>query len=276
MVRRFRARVLACAVAAVIAGCGGSGKGLDQNGNPIGAGVVALPLTPDFASIQANVFTPICTQCHTGAGAPHGLRLDAGVSYGLLVGVRSDEVPSIFRVSPGNPNASYIIQKLQGTASVGERMPFGGPYLSQATIDVIKQWIQNGALQSSAAPASLKQEAPSLALEFTQPISGTTVAGPLTQIVLGFGAELDTSLVNDTNIAVERVGENGATSIPVAFDIPAGNTQTVVVQPREPLAPGQYRVHLRASNGGALADVGGRTLQSDVDVEFAVAAESAQ
>lgn len=190
--------------------------------------------------------------------------------------MRSDEVPSILRVSPGNPNASYIIQKLQGTASVGERMPFGGPYLSQATIDVIKQWIANGALQSSAAPASPKQEIPSLALEFTQPMSGTTVAGPLSQIVLGFGAELDTSLVNDTTIAVESVGESGATPIPVTFNVPAGNSQTIVVQPREPLAPGQYRVHLRASNGGALADIGGRPLQSDVDVEFAVVAESAQ
>ncbi len=29
-------------------------------------------LTADFQSIQDNVFTPICTKCHQGAGAPEG------------------------------------------------------------------------------------------------------------------------------------------------------------------------------------------------------------
>jgi hypothetical protein len=277
MMRRVRSHALACAVAALVAGCGGSGKGLDQNGNPIGTGAASGGLTPDFASIQANIFTPICAQCHTGAGAPHGLRFDAGVSYGLLVGVPSDEVPSVLRVSPGNPNASYIIQKLQGTAAVGERMPFGGPYLSQATIDVIKQWITNGAQQATAPPTMLpKPSAPSLALEFSQPIAGSTVAGPLAHVVLGFSGELDTSLVNDTTVTVEQLGESGAATIPVALAVPAANPQTLIIQPQVPLAPGQYRVHLRGSNGGALADVGAHALATDLDVEFAVIAESAR
>ena len=74
-----------------VVGCAGNGKGLDQNGQPIGSGgATGGPVTADFQSIQDNVFTPICAQCHIGASAPEGLQLDAGHSYNLLVGVPRD------------------------------------------------------------------------------------------------------------------------------------------------------------------------------------------
>ena len=63
-----------------------------QNGQPI---PIVPPAQSDFQEIQDTVFTPICTQCHIGASAPHGLRLDAANSYALLVNVASDEVPTL-------------------------------------------------------------------------------------------------------------------------------------------------------------------------------------
>jgi hypothetical protein len=142
----LRALCPAFLAAAMLGACGGSGEGLDSNGRPIeSGGASAQPLTADFQSIQDHVFTPICSVCHSGAGAPQGLRLDAANSYSLLVGVPSTEVPSVQRVAPGNPDNSYVIQKLEGHASVGARMPFGGPYLDSATIAVIRQWITGGA-----------------------------------------------------------------------------------------------------------------------------------
>ncbi len=52
----------------------------------------------------------------------------------------------MLRVKPGDPANSYLIQKLEGSAGIsGARMPFGGPYLDQATIDQIKSWIAAGA-----------------------------------------------------------------------------------------------------------------------------------
>ena len=51
------------------------------------------------------------------------------------------------RVIPANPGGSLIIQKLEGTQTVGFQMPSGGPYLPQSTIDVVRQWIQDGAPQ---------------------------------------------------------------------------------------------------------------------------------
>ncbi|WP_395703224.1 hypothetical protein [Aquabacterium sp.] len=138
------------AVAMALASCGGgSGEGLDVNGRPLTGGDdgSAGPLRPTFSSIQARVLTPICTGCHAGAAAPMGLRLDAGSSYALLVGVPSAEAPGLRRIAPGNPGESYLIQKLEGSAAVGARMPFGGPYLDAATIAVIRQWIADGARQ---------------------------------------------------------------------------------------------------------------------------------
>jgi len=108
----------------------------------------AAGIVPTLASIQANVFTPRCavSGCHGSSGTQVNLTLVAGSSYANLVGVASFQNPSLTRVIAGNPNDSLIIRKLeQATPPVGVRMPFGGPYLSQGTINVIRQWIQLGA-----------------------------------------------------------------------------------------------------------------------------------
>jgi len=134
-----------------LAGCGGggSGYGLDSNGQPSNPSTPSDPnaMTATFASIQAKVFTPVCTACHTGASAPQGLRLDAANSYAMLVNVASNEVPSLKRVMPGDSANSYIVQKIEGHAAVGARMPLGGPYLDANTITLIRQWIDKGAPQ---------------------------------------------------------------------------------------------------------------------------------
>ena len=118
----------------LMAACsGGDGTGLPMAG----------PLESNFSAIQANVLTPNCatTGCHFGAGAPQGLRLDAASSYSLLVGVASSEESSVLRVAPGDADNSYLIQKLEGTASSGQQMPLNAPALPRATIDVIRQWM---------------------------------------------------------------------------------------------------------------------------------------
>jgi hypothetical protein len=156
-------RVLWLAISATLLGCSGSGEGLDENGRPLDSG--PLPLVPTFASIQQNVFTPICTRCHAGAAAPTGLRLDEASSYAMLVNVASVEVPGLRRIRPGDPDVSYLVQKIEGRAAVGGRMPLNSPPLPQATIDVIKQWIREGAPRSAAStspqsPATISSVTP--------------------------------------------------------------------------------------------------------------------
>jgi len=135
-----------------LAGCGGgSGVGLDENGNPVGGGPPAQ-LTPTLASIQQNIFTPSCgfSGCHAPGTAPFGLRLDtAAMSGQLLVNVASFELPSLMRVSPNDPDNSFLVQKIEGTATAGGRMPLNRTPLTAQQIQVIRDWISNGASISS-------------------------------------------------------------------------------------------------------------------------------
>jgi len=101
-----------------------------------------------LAQLQANIFTPLCSGCHTGGGAtlPSSMNLtSAAATHASLVNVTSIDEPAFKRVLPGDPTNSYIIHKLEGTQLVGARMPFGGPFLDQATIDQVSAWIQAGA-----------------------------------------------------------------------------------------------------------------------------------
>jgi Ca2+-binding RTX toxin-like protein len=101
------------------------------------------------------IFTNNCTRCHSGSGAPRGLRLDSANSYANLVNVASSEVPSLKRVKPGDDDHSYLVDKIEGTQTVGSRMPLNSTPLSTANINLIRRWIVEGARNSgsSASPA---------------------------------------------------------------------------------------------------------------------------
>jgi hypothetical protein len=43
----------------------------------------------------------------------------------------------------GNAPASLVMKKIDGSASCGQRMPPGGPFLQQADIDCIQTWIES-------------------------------------------------------------------------------------------------------------------------------------
>ncbi len=250
-----------CTAAAswLVGGCAGNGAGLDANGQPLGSGTPGGgPLTADFDSIQANVFTPVCTVCHAGADAPRGLRLDAANSYGLLLGVPSVEVPSLFRVKAGDPDNSYLIQKLEGHAAVGARMPLGGPYLSNDVITVIRQWITSGALQSTsnASPASFT-------LMAVAPAAGDVLVETPSQVMVAFNHELDTTRIDAESVRIERRVGEGVQAVmqwvPARIGVPSGNVRTLLLWPLQPLGDGHYRVVMRIAP--ALTDIAGEAPQ---------------
>lgn len=290
----------ALAVITGLAGCAGNGDGLNSKGLPIGSSGgggggtgTTGPFTADFQSIQDNVFTPICSPCHSGASAPKGLMLDAAHSYNLLVGVASTEVPSLDRVKAGDPDSSYIIIKLtNGAGIVGQQMPLGENPLPQATIDVIRQWITNGAPPATAAATSsvnamakiqaLAQTTPSAPFSVTQtsPLDAAHMETPVNHIVVAFNHEVDASLVNYTTLTVDRVdtesavesanGATQATHLPAYAALAEGNPNAIVITPVAPLLPGTYRVTVRGSGGGALADLNAQALGSDYSFTFNV------
>jgi hypothetical protein len=266
--------VIGCA-----AGCAGNGEGLNQNGQPISAGGGNGPITADFQSIQANVFTPICSKCHIGAGAPEGLQLDAAHSYNLLVGVPSLEQPALLRVNPGDPTDSYMVHKIEGLPGIGGgQMPLGETPLPQATIDAIRQWIANGAPNAPAAAT-----AQGFAVQTTAPLDQAIVKAPLARILVTFTQDVDASLVNDTTLMLERmpgaaeaVGNDPASGMPIRLRVPAAagpvpnNPAVLMITPNTALAPGVYRVTIRGTGGAALADINAATLGSDTSFEFTV------
>ena len=106
------------------------------------------PPTVTLADLQANVFGPRCSGCHFGGGAglPGSMNLSSAQStFAALVNVASIEVPTLQRVKPNDPDNSFLIHKLEGTQTAGQRMPAGGPFLDQATIDQVRAWITAGA-----------------------------------------------------------------------------------------------------------------------------------
>ena len=113
-------------------------------------------LEPTFASVQKNVFEltdsagrNACTNCHTNVGRnpSGGLNLLHDVAYDQLVNVAATQVPSLKRVSPGNPDGSYLSHKIEGRPGiVGRRMPFNGPpYMTDGQILIVRRWIELGA-----------------------------------------------------------------------------------------------------------------------------------
>lgn len=236
----------------LLAACAGSGEGLDENGRPGEPGGGGLSLTPDLQSIQDKVFTPVCTQCHAGAGAPAGLRLDAASSYGALVGVPSSEVPSLLRVKPGDPGNSYLVQKLEGRAAVGDRMPLGQPALPVATIAVIRQWIADGA-PNVASPADAR-------------LAVRTVSASANVIAIALTRGVDASLVNETTVVLEAsTGAADARFVRTSAAVSVHNDALILIVPEQALEPGRYRVSLRGAGPAALADWNAVVLDGDGD-----------
>ncbi len=87
--------------------------------------------------------------CHASTSPAAGQSLAEGLAYMNTVNVPSEELPSMDRVEPGDPDQSYLVHKIQGThldvGGSGLRMPRGQEPLSDDQIDLIRAWIEQGA-----------------------------------------------------------------------------------------------------------------------------------
>ncbi|MEJ2195703.1 MAG: hypothetical protein P8X73_12705 [Ignavibacteriaceae bacterium] len=103
---------------------------------------------PTLSSIQSNVFTTTCALvgCHGNSGTQANLNLTNGQSFANLVGVTSQLFPPSKRVEAGDGAISILIRILRG--QVSPRMPQDRAALSDAIIDSIEKWIDNGALNN--------------------------------------------------------------------------------------------------------------------------------
>ncbi len=221
---------------------------------------------PNFSEIQTNVFTPSCATagCHAGGGAAAGLSLEAANSYAQLVGIASSQVAGILRVGPGDPNNSYLIQKMEGTAAVGAVMPTGGA-LPQATIDVVRQWITDGAIDDRVQPSS------PIRVTSLSPMSGASLSAVPTLIIAGFDRELDAATVNANTFILEASGGdttfadgNEVQIAAASISVPAANPQTAVFDLTGVIvADDTYRIRLLGLGASIIMDLDGNALDGD-------------
>lgn len=136
------ASIAAIMALAVVWGCGG-GDG--------GAGGAAAPGT--FARIQSEVFDVSCSadSCHSTVGQAGGLVLEAGHSWDQLM----EQPPANpyaaargwMRIAPGDADSSFLLAKITDRLAAGEgqSMPYNAAPLDDATVEVIRAWIEAGA-----------------------------------------------------------------------------------------------------------------------------------
>jgi hypothetical protein len=135
--------IVGCILVGAVA-CAGDGTGLEDGDN----GDTGL----SFAENVQPIFTNSCAfagGCHAGGSPALGMNLSAGQAYQNIVNVAADQLPSMDRIEPGEPDNSYLVYKIQGTQTsvggTGQRMPLTGCCLSQAQIDTIRAWVEAGA-----------------------------------------------------------------------------------------------------------------------------------
>ena len=111
-----------------------------------GAGDAPEPIPPRLSAIETEIFARNCTfsSCHGAASPQEGMSL-VSPSHAALSGVPSTEVPTMMRIAPGDPDGSYLLQKISSpTPQDGVRMPPDQP-LPPHKIDAIRLWIAAGA-----------------------------------------------------------------------------------------------------------------------------------
>ena len=192
------------------------------------------------------------------------------MAHAMLVNVPSQEVPSLLRVEPGNPDDSYLVQKIEGTASVGGQMPLGGPELSDEAIAAIRQWIADGAqettVRSSMVAARLRLLAPVPEAEILP-----EDAPPVTELLVAADQALDANLLGAGTVSLLASGGDGSfaegneKAIPHRIVMTQQDPSVFRLIPIRPLAMDRYRLKVSGSAPLAVADLDAEAIDGDAD-----------
>ena len=155
---------LLLALAIIAAACAGGGR--DGGGGGGGGGCKCDPPGCPTVSYNSNIqplFNRSCatsSQCHGPNGA-QGLDLSQGVAIRNTVGVKSTQQPRKLLIKAGDPDVSYLLQKMLGTPGIsGVLMPQGCPGnpIGGAVcpppdeISAVEQWITECATDTPSLP----------------------------------------------------------------------------------------------------------------------------
>ncbi len=122
------------------------------------------------------------------------------------------------RVNPGNADQSYMVQKIQGNAAVGGRMPLGQAALPQDRIDLIRSWVAAGAPPAAVAPNNLT-------VTSVIPAPGEVAAAGLAKLTVVFARDVDATLASSGTFEV-RDGFDQPVAV-AAAQVPPGRPNVV-------------------------------------------------
>lgn len=110
--------------------------------------VVTVPETITLSGDVQPIFTASCAtaSCHDAGTPAAGLDLSAGNAHAAIFNVASAQEPALFLADAGDPDASYLVDKIEGTQTFGGRMPLGGAPLATTSTALVRKWIEAGAL----------------------------------------------------------------------------------------------------------------------------------
>lgn len=113
------------------------------------AATTAAPAASLFQSEIVPLLAGSCATCHLTGQEAGNMSLVPDKILATLVDVPAVGAPGLKRVVPGDPDASYLVMKLEGThmqhGGAGAQMPFGAAPLAADKIAKIRQWIKEGA-----------------------------------------------------------------------------------------------------------------------------------
>jgi hypothetical protein len=124
-----------------LCGCGGG----DEQGSTSTS--TSTVVEPKLSVIEREIFAKSCTfsSCHGEVSPRAGLDL-TGATFGRLVGQPSTQLPGRPLVRPGDPEGSYLFEKLAAAQPrAGAPMPYLQPRLSAQRLQAVRSWIAQGA-----------------------------------------------------------------------------------------------------------------------------------
>ena len=132
---RTSATVAASSLVALV-GCGPDGSD---------SGAASEPLEPaTWEEVRDEVLSPSCgfSSCHAPPGSAQ-FGVDNTTIEEAWIGRESAVQPGAILVVPGNADASYLIQKLEGASTTsGEPMPPPAGGLGADKIERVRSWIE--------------------------------------------------------------------------------------------------------------------------------------
>lgn len=263
--------ILLLLVLLLLSGCGaGDGSNLDENGQAFNSSDNTNDdsgdgdsdddgsdkIQPTLASLQAQVFTPICSVCHIGANAPFGLELDTlEHSANNLINVIAGGNASFKRVEPGNKDNSYLYLKVIGEPQAGSRMPLGQSPLSDEAIAAIGAWIEAGAdIASNDVSAS---QAPLFVTEIVQTADNDDAIA----VTINFSVDVDPN----TLLAEQILLTKNSQLLSIPYDISWQNARMLTININKPIDFEEIMITLNQTSIGTITGKNGQQLDGDRD-----------